>query len=275
MGALFATAAALYLPSMPGPLHIFVCSIAGMIGGGIWGAIPGFLRAYHDVNEVIVTLLMNYVAIHITSYFVNGPMMEANAPYPYSPEIPESLWLPFILPGTDAHMGIVIGVILAIALYVVFTRTSLGLAMSMVGNNPKSARYAGLKVNRYIVLSLAAGGALGGLAGTYEILGLKYRLFHLFSDGYGYEGIVVALLAAGNPLWSTVSAMFLAGLNSGAGTMQRIVGVPTTAVDTIQGLVVIFVASGVALQVRANKIGWLRRLLEPKTPAVNQDQEDG
>jgi len=167
LGALFATVAALYLPEMPGWLHILVCILAGMLGGALWGAIPGYLKAYHGINEVIITLLMNYVGIDLVNYFVSGPMMAEGAPYPYSPEIREALWLPILMPRTDAHLGV-----------------GVGLAFK----NPVAARYAGISVRRSIFLTMVLGGSLAGLAGTFEVLGLKYRLFHHFSAGYGFDG---------------------------------------------------------------------------------------
>jgi len=260
LGALFATWAALYLPEMPGWIHIIVCSVAGAVGGGLWGLFPGFLKAYHGINEVIVTLLMNYIGINLVSYFVSGPMLAEGAPYPYSDEIPESLWLPYILPGTDAHLGAVIGIVLAVILFVVFRRTSLGLSVVMVGHNPSAARYAGISVKRHVMMSLAFGGGLAGLAGAYEVLGLKYRLFHMFSAGYGFDGLVVALLAEANPLLVMLAALFLAGLRSGANIMQRAVGVPTTVVEAIQGLVIIFVAAGVAFRFEKSRLAnFMRR----------------
>jgi simple sugar transport system permease protein len=143
---------------------------------------------------------------------------------------------------------VVIGLILAVLLYIVFKRTPMGLSLSVVGNNPAAARYAGLPVKRYVVLSLMMGGAFAGLAGAYEVLGLKYRLFHLFSAGYGFDGLVVALIAAGNPLFVAVTSLFLAGLSSGANIMQRAAGVPVTVVEAIQGLVIIFVAASMAFR---------------------------
>ncbi|HEX9767935.1 MAG TPA: ABC transporter permease [Kiloniellales bacterium] len=260
LGALFATWAALYLPEMPGWIHIIICSIAGAIGGGLWALLPGYLKAYHGINEVIVTLLMNYIGINLVSYFVSGPMLADGAPYPYSNEIRDSLWLPHILPGTDAHFGVVIGIVLAIVLFVMFRRTSLGFSMATVGHNPDAARYAGISVKRYVMMTLAFGGALAGLAGAYEVLGLKYRLFHMFSAGYGFDGIVVALLAEANPLLVTIAALFLAGLRSGANIMQRAVGVPTTVVEAIQGLVIIFVAASIAFRFeKSTLVGIVRR----------------
>lgn len=266
LGALFATVAALYLPEMPGWLHIPICILAGMLGGAIWGAIPGYLKAFHGINEVIITLLMNYVGIDLVSYFVSGPMMAAGAPYPYSPEIREALRLPILMPRTDAHLGVVVGLVFALLLVIVFRYTSFGFALDTVGKNPTAARYAGISVRRSIFLTMTLGGALAGLAGTFEVLGLKYRLFHQFSAGYGFDGIVVAFLAAGSPIWVPVAAMFLSGLKAGANIMQRAVGVETTVVEAIKGLVVIFIAAGLAI--RYDESFWAR-IMKRRTAAAS------
>jgi len=256
IGALFATVVALHAPEMPAWVHILLCCVAGAIGGALWALLPAILKAYYRINELIVTLLMSYVAINIVSYFVNGPMMEAGAPYPYSREIPEKLFLPFVLPGTDAHIGVLVGVCFAILLFVVFRRTTFGFSLITIGRNPDAARYAGMSVQKLTVLAFLMSGALAGLAGTFEVLGLKYRLFHLFSPGYGYDGIVVAFLAGANPLFVVVSSLFLAGLRSGANIMQRVAGVQTTVVGAVQGLVIIFVA--VSLAFHFDRAYWAR-----------------
>ena len=212
IGALFSTVVALYLPQMPGFIHIVVCCLAGALGGMVWGLIPALLKVYGRANELIITLLLNYVAINLVSYFVSGPMMEEGAPFPYSKEIPESLFLPYILPGTDAHLGTVIALGLAVLLYFVFERTTTGLSMLTMGRNPRACQYAGLSLKRLTIFSFCVGGGLAGLAGTLEVLGLKYRLFHMFSPGYGFDGIVVAFLAGVKPLFVIISSVFLAGL---------------------------------------------------------------
>lgn len=262
MGALFATMAALFLPEMPSWLHILIASIAGALGGALWALLPALLKAYYKINEIIVTLLMNYVAINVVSYFVSGPMIAEDAPYPYSDEIPEALFLPQIMERTDAHLGVIIGVAIAVVVFLVFWRSSVGFSMSTVGRNTHAARYAGMSVQRHIVISFLVAGALGGLAGTFEVLGLKYRLFHMFSPGYGYDGVVITFLAGGNPLFVVLAAAFLAGLRSGAGIMQRAVGVDTTVVEAIQGLVVIFVATGLAF--RFERTYWAKVLSRRK-----------
>jgi simple sugar transport system permease protein len=257
MGALSGTVAALYMPELPGPLHVAVAVSAGAIGGALWALIPALLKAYQRINEIIVTLLMNFVALHFVSFVVSGPMMEEGAPYPYSPEIPSSLFLPHILPRTDAHIGVVVAVVLAIAMYVVLRRGVPGYSLDTISKNQNAARYAGMSVERHIVVSFLIAGALAGLAGIFEVLGHRYRLFHAFSQGYGYDGIVVAFLAALNPLLAILSAVFIAGLRSGANIMQRSVGVPVTVVEAIQGLVILFVAASLAFRYREGPAGRL------------------
>ncbi|MEH6626517.1 MAG: ABC transporter permease [Motiliproteus sp.] len=271
LGALFATIVSLYLPEMPAWLHVIAAIVAGMIGGALWALIPAILKAYYGINEVIVTLLMNYVGINIVSFFVGGPMMEEGAPYPYSEEIREELWLPILMPGTDAHIGALIGLVLAVVMYLVFKFTTTGFSLNTVGINNKAAQYAGIQVRRHILVAMMCGGALAGLAGAIEVLGLKYRLFHLFSDGYGYDGIIVAFLAGLQPILVPISALFLSGLEAGSHIMQRAVGVDSTVVEAIRGLVVIFVAAGLAF--RFDRTYWNNVLeLRKKMKAAYHDQ---
>ncbi|MGE0211157.1 MAG: ABC transporter permease [Parvibaculaceae bacterium] len=275
MGALAATIVALYLPELPGPIHIFLATVAGGIGGALWALLPALLKAYQRINEIIVTLLMNFVALHFVSFIVSGPMMEPGAPYPYSREIPFSLFLPSILPRTDAHLGVVIAVILAIAIHIVMRRGVAGFTLETVGQNPAAARYAGMSVERHIIVSFLVAGALAGLAGTFEVLGHRYRLFDAFSQGYGYDGIVVAFLAALNPLFTIFSAFFIAGLRSGANIMQRAVGVPVTVIEAIQGLVILFVAMSLAVR---SQTGFIGRALERRRrteAALDRAREEG
>lgn len=270
MGALFGTAAALYLPGIPGPLHILICVLAGGLGGALWALIPALLKAYQKINEIIVTLLLNFVALHFVSFMVSGPMMEPGAPYPYSPEIPQSLFLPHILARTDAHYGVVFGIAIAITMHLVFQRGVFGFTLATVGRNPDAARYAGISVRRHIIVSFMIAGALAGLAGTFEVLGHRYRLFHAFSQGYGYDGIVVAFLAGLNPFFAIFSSLFIGGLRSGANMMQRAVGIETTVVEVIQGLVILFVAVSLAFRYRTSAFGRALKRREAVEQALNE-----
>lgn len=246
MGALLATIFAMAAPGLPPIVAIPFAMLGGMIGGALWALIPALLKAYRDLNEVIVTLLMNFIAINFVSYAVSGPMMAEDAPYPYSEELAQSYWLPWLMPRTDAHIGVLFAIAAALMIFVVIRYTTTGYSMNTVGKNPDAATYAGMSVRRHILISMMVGGSLAGLAGCFEVIGLKHRLFHLFSDGYGFDGIVVAFLANANALGVIVASLFMAGLESGANVMQRAVGVPVTVVDAIKGIVVIFVAASLA-----------------------------
>lgn len=256
IGALFATLAALWLPPLPPIAAITLTSVAGALGGALWAAIPGWLKAYRDVNEVIVTLLMNFVAIHLVSYAVSGPLMAQGAPYPYSPEVPEEARLPILMPETDAHIGVLVGLGLAAAVYLAIRYSTFGMSLDIVGRNRHAALYAGIAVKRQMMMSMVLGGAMAGLAGAYEVLGLKYRLYHLFSPGYGFDGIVVAFMANGSAALAPIAAFLLSGLKAGSNAMQRAVGVEGTVVDAIQGLIVVFIAASQRIDLSR----WVARL---------------
>ena len=259
IGALFATVAALYLPGyLPGIVRIALCIVAGALGGALWATIPGLLKAYRGTNEIITSLLLSYVAVNLIGAVLHMWLMEPGAPYPYSHEVPEEVILPIFLPRTQAHVGIMISWVAALVIAVMFWKTTLGQSIQIVGHNKHAASYAGLNVKRLTVLSFALGGSMGGLAGVFEVLGLKYRLFDHFSPGYGMQGIIVAFLAALNPIGAIFAAIFLGGLQVGAGAMQRATGIDTTMVAALQGLVVLCVAMGLALKFHPDR--WRRRI---------------
>lgn len=248
LGGLFATIVALAIPDTGSWTGIPLVMIAAVAGGAFWAAIPAVLRAYYGINEVIVTLLMNFIGIQIVSYAVAGPMLAKSAPYPYSEEISESLHLPHFMLRTDAHLGVLFAVVLSLAFYWFFRRTTAGRAIDIVGRSPSAAQYAGIAVPRQILVAMMLGGGMAGLAGGFEVIGHKYRLFHMFSNGFGYDGIVAAFIAMGSALWLPLVAFFLAGLKAGAGIMERSAGIERSVVDAIQGIVVIMVAASLALR---------------------------
>jgi general nucleoside transport system permease protein len=248
LGGLFGTLVGLALPDVPSAIGIPAVMLGAMLGGAFWAAIPAILRAYRGINEVIVGLLLNFVGIQLVSFAVSGPLLAASAPYPYSEELAQSLHLPRIMARTDAHIGVIVAVLLSILVYAYFRYTRGGFAMQTIGHSPEAARYAGISVPAQILKSMMLGGAVAGLAGGIEVIGVKYRLFHMFSGGYGYDGIVAAFIAVGSPLILPFVALFLAALKAGAGAMERGAGIERSVVDAIQGLVVILVAAGLAIR---------------------------
>ena len=185
------------------------------------------------------------------------------------------LFLPHVLPRTDAHFGVLVGVVIALVMYVVFRRGVSGFTLATVGSNPSAARYAGISVERHIIVSFLVAGGIAGLAGTFEVLGHRYRLFHAFSQGYGYDGIVVAFLAGLSPLFAIFSSLFIGGLRSGANMMQRAMGIETTVVEAIQGLVILFVAASLAFRYKASVIGQAIARRQELEEALDERPSDG
>ncbi|NJR19256.1 MAG: ABC transporter permease [Calothrix sp. CSU_2_0] len=247
LGALGSALVGLYVQGLPALIHIPLGLLVGFMFGAVWGWIPGYLKAIRGVNEVITTLLLNYIAMNLVSYLVQNPLKAANAPSPYSPLIAKSAQLP-ILPGSLAHGGIFLGLLIAGILWILLQRSPFGYQITAVGFNPTASAYAGISVPRTIILVMTLAGGLAGLAGSCEVMGLKYRLFEEVSPGYGFDAIAIAFLSRGNVLGVVLTSLFFAALRSGANVMQRSAGVPVTVVFAIQGLAMLFVAIALALE---------------------------
>ena len=247
MGGLGSLIVGLNFQSLPMLIHLPLALLGGVIFGAAWAAIAGYLKVARGLNEVLTTLLLNYIAQYFVSYVVNGPLKEPGAPSPYSPLVAESAYLPEILPKTQAHAGIILGLAIALILTVVLSSTSFGYQIDMVGQNPIAARYANISVGKTILSVMALSGGLAGLAGSGEVLGLKHRLFENFSPGYGFDAIAIALLSRGNPIVVIFTAFFFGTLRSGANVMQRSADVPFTVIYAIQGLTVLFIAISLAI----------------------------
>lgn len=239
IGGLCAATCALLLPDVPRGFHFLLCAACGAAGGALWATLPALLKTCRGTSEVISTLLLNYLAANLVNYLVSGPLMEPGAPYPYSPILPESAQLPPLFHGFNVHLGVIFSIALALGVAWLFAYTPMGLAWRIIGENPRAAAYAGISVSKNIVSVMAAGGALAGLAGALEILAVKHRLFHLFVGGYGYDGIVAALVAGGQPVAVIASSVFVATLKVSGNLMQRGGGVPVTVAWAIEGLVVV------------------------------------
>ena len=248
LGGLGSTLIGLSFPDLPSSIHLPLALLGAFLFGAIWGAIPGYLKAMRGVNEVITTLLLNYIAINLISYLVQNPLGEPGAPSPYSPPIASSARLPIILPQTLAHAGIIVGLLATVIVWVLLRRSSLGYQIEVVGLNPQAARYGGISVEKTIVLVMALAGGLCGLAGACEVMGLKYRLFENFSPGYGFDAIAIALLSRSNLAGVIFTSLFFGALRSGANVLQRSANVPVTIVYAIQGLTVLFIAVSLAIE---------------------------
>lgn len=236
-GALAATWVATgALSDAPGVLLVPVVMGTAALGGLAFGALAGGLRAWRGVNEVITTLMLNFVAIELVALAVHGPLQEAAGAYPQSEAFPAAARLP----AWGRLHAAVPGALLAAALtsWLVF-RTPTGFRLRAVGLSPRAARFAGIPTAGYGVLALALSGALAGLAGGAEVAGVTGRLYEGISPGHGYTAIAVALLARLHPLGVVPAALFFGALEAGAGAMQRQAGVPSVATEIVQGAVVL------------------------------------
>ncbi len=248
MGGLCATVCGIYFGSLPAVILLPLTMLSAMVGGAIWAAIPGFLKARLGVSEVINGIMMNYIAIYFVAYLLDGPLREPPGYFPQSSEIGAGAVLPILIPGTRLHAGILIAVLAVFFVWFLLWKCPLGFQMRAVGLNPIAARANGISVEKNMVLAMALSGAIVGLAGMSEISGLHHRLLSGFSSDYGFDGIAVALLGKLNPFGVVLSALFFGALRVGANQMQRAVQVPSSLVFVIQGLVILFVLMDVLLR---------------------------
>ncbi len=241
LGAMVGTWAALNLPSLPPWLTMFMVLVAGAVGGGLWGLIPGLLRAVGWVNETISTLLMNYIAPLIVGYFVFGPWRAPElAIYPQTPEFPQVAQLP-ALGTTRLHIGFFIGLFLLIVYWFFVSKTRWGLELRSVGGNPEASRRLGISTARWIALAMALGGAMAGLAGIIEVAAVHYRLKLAISPGYGFMGFLVNWLAVSNPVGIVIMSFVIALIASGGFTLQITQRIPYAAVNVLLALILFVV----------------------------------
>jgi simple sugar transport system permease protein len=241
IGALFATWGALNFNTLPAWILLPFISVLGVLGGGLWGSISGILRAKGWVSETISTLLLNYVAILLTNFFVFGPWKDLeSANYPQTAEFVDAATLPSFA-GTRLHAGFIFPFVALILFYFVLTRTRWGLEMRAIGGNPEAARRSGIPISRYIILLMFIGGGLAGLAGMAEVSAIQGRLRPSLSPGYGFIGFLISWMAGGNPLGILGAAFLLAIVTAGGDILQMSHGLPGSAVNILNALILFVV----------------------------------
>jgi ABC-type uncharacterized transport system permease subunit len=273
VGALLATWIGLTFTNLPGWFVITLAMLGGFVGGAIWGGIPGFLKAYFRVNEILSTVMMNAIAVQLMNFLLRGPMIDPNqaqraSKIPQTARLLEAFRLPRFVP-TRLHLGVLIAVVLAVLVYILLWRTTWGYRIRAVGQNPHASRYAGIKVQRYVVLALLLSGAFAGLAGATQVFGVNYRMItdgsaSGFTGSAGFNGIVAALFGQLHPIWSIPASILFGALLVGANSMQRVVQIPSAFVTALNGLVVVFVVSSEL---------WRQRRQKRRLSAAGQDTE--
>lgn len=245
MGAVTASSVPLFLiPDARGVVMIPVMILAAIVGGGVWGAIPGALRAWFAANETITTLMMNYVAILFAQYLVYGPWRDPQAfGFPGTRSFPDSAALPNY-ETYRVHLGLIIGIAIAVLVQFLLKRTRFGYELSVIGDNPRAARYAGMRTKRMIIIVLALSGAIAGIAGMSEIAGIGHSLQRTISPGYGYTAIIVAWLARLNPMAIVVVSFGMAAILVGSDQLQTAIGLPGSVGPMLQGAILFCLLAG-------------------------------
>ena len=209
--------------------------VAGALAGAAAATLPAVLKVRLKVDDVVATLMLNFVIFYTMMALVDGPWKDPLSGYPDSPDIRLDAEFPILLQATRVHLGVLLAALAALAVWFLMTRTTLGFAICAVGENPTAAAHAGLPIGRIVLMTAAVSGALAGLAGVGEVAGLHFQVMASLSPGYGYTGIVVAMLARLNPLGVVPAALFFAAVATGAETMSRNTGVPVFLADVMQG----------------------------------------
>jgi simple sugar transport system permease protein len=241
MGGLFAGVLGEQLTA-PGFVTIPILLLAGAVGGGLWGALAGWLRARFSANEVIATLMLNYVAIQVAAYAISGPLKSSGGAGYETGELPAQSWLPTILPDTRLTVALILALALAFFLRWVLRSTVVGYQLRAVGDAPQAARRAGIDLAKMRFWTMAFSGAIAGLGGATVVLGVLHRFNLALSPGYGFIGIAVALVGELDPLWVTVAAFVFGILQNGAIGMQAAANVPRDVVTAIEGLIILVLA---------------------------------
>ncbi|WP_055665456.1 ABC transporter permease [Desnuesiella massiliensis] len=231
------------IPGIPKPLHIIIIMAGGTLGGALWAAIPGYLKAKLGTNEVVNTIMMNFIAMSLSNYFTMGPFHKPSSASTYP--IQESAMLTRFLGETNRlNTGIFVAIILVILVYILLWKTTIGYEIRAVGINPSAAEYGGIDIKKNIILAMAISGAIAGLGGAIHIAGVQHQNMQLFGfPNYGMDGISVALVAKSNPIGVIFSAILFGALNLSSGTLM-LFGIPKTISYIIQGIVILFIAAG-------------------------------
>jgi len=254
-GAIGATVVGLYLRDLPGPVAIPLALLAGAVAGVVWSLLPALLRVRFGIDEVVTTLLLNPVALLLVQGLLNGPWRGSNG-FPVSDELGPGYRMPAVIPGSRVHWGVVIAAVLAIAIWIVMSRSATGLRLRAVGLSPAAARFSGIAVRRTLLRSALVSGAIAGLGGADQVLGVGHKLSQEVSSSYGYTGIVVATLGALTAGGVVLVALLLGDITVGAQNASLVLQLPPQMGEIVSSLLMLAVVS--VLMLRRYRIAWRR-----------------
>lgn len=249
LGAVTAAAIGFGVEGLPLIIHLPFALLGGALAGALYGAIPGVLKTTTGAHEVITTIMLNFIALNIGDYLADGPLKD-NSPgniIARTPEILETAIIPKMVDET-IPLGFFIAAAVAIGVWWLLTKTTLGFEIQTAGLNPHAAKYAGIKVGRTIIITMVISGMLAGLGGAIETQGVIGRFQPGFNVGLGFDGITVALLGKTHPIGAIFAALLIGAMNAGASQMQFTAGVPHEIIDVIQALILFFVAAEIIIR---------------------------
>ncbi len=243
MGAISATLVGIYCKGLPAIAHIPLCMLAGMAAGAIWASIPALLRVYWNTSEIVVTLMMNYIAINFTSFLVKEYFLTTGVfgDSLTTDELAATARFP-VFGGSPISFGFILGTLLVIAYILFFTKSKRGFEIKVSGVNPDFAKFSGISVNKVRISVMLMSGMVAGLAGAAEIMGVQGRFLSGFSPDFGTSGMLVALLGNSSGIGIYISAIFMGILKAGSLTLERSAGVSRALAVVIQALIICFVS---------------------------------
>jgi general nucleoside transport system permease protein len=239
-GAMAAFWTATTFSGLPQVILVPLVLIASIAGGGVCGWIPGYLKAVHNVNEIIVTVMMNYIIRYLLSFMLLGAWKDPSSYYQQTVTIPENSTFPLLFTDTRLHLGFLVAVLAAVFLYILLWKTPFGIEVRALGHNPIATKFKGIDISKVVIVVMLISGGIAGLAGAGELNGLQHRLRPDLATGYGFTGIIIAMLAGLHPLLVIPAAVFFGGLLNGSVRMQIYTGIPVALVYVIQAVVLLF-----------------------------------
>jgi len=235
-GAIAAAAIGINLTGVPRPLLLAIIITAGFVAGGAWAIVPAFMKMKLKVDDVVSSLLLNYVMMHIMGFLLFGPMQQPGSSWPRSSPITEAARYPVLLTRSRFHLGIVIALVAVLVVWFINSKSVFGYQSKVVGVNARASFFGGIDNTRVVMITALISGGLAGLAGVGEVCAIHYNLLMDVSPGFGYSGIAIAMLGRLHPVGTALAAFFFSVIIVGAQSMSRITGVPTFIADVIQGM---------------------------------------
>jgi len=258
MGSIMAGWAGWTFQGLPPIIHVPLALLIGVLAGALWGFIPGLLKAKTGAHEVITTIMMNYISFSLSQYLITGPFQDPNESFK-TPFIEESAHLlRFFEDPLRLHIGFIIAIVVAVIVWYVLYKTTWGFEFRNVGLNPNASRYAGINASMVTILALTFSGALAGLAGAVEMLGVNFRAVQSLTTGYGWDAIAISLLAKNHPLIVIITSMLFGFMRQGSRVMQINTGIPIDIISILQAFILFFIAAPAIIRT-------IYRLKEPKS----------